>query len=399
MFNNADARLSRQLSDMSIVIVSHVAMHGPAQELEKHLAKRVKRLLFIGHPFDYAKDTRSFFKEYKDGVLTKTRYFPKLWAPNILIYIKDVLLTICWVGSTRRFNLFIGADNLNARAGLILRSLGRVRKVVFYTIDYVPKRFKNGALNGLYHWNDKSCVRNCDVTWNLSENMAKARQESGLQEKYYKNQITVPVGTNLDTDPLPLAQANRYEVVFMGHLREGQGTRFLIEVFSDILPELPGASLLIMGGGYLEEELKELARRMNIIDRVRFTGFVEDIKDIEERLVHCALAAAPYEDSDKSFTRYADPGKPKAYLAAGLPVVITRVPAIAEEIERRQCGMVVNFDRREFGEAIVRLLQDERLLVKYRRNAREFAEEFAWPSVFENAFSKSFSIFMERGID
>ena len=55
----------------SICIVTHVFATGPAQELEGYLREKVGSLLFIGHPFSFRPDTRSFYKSYLNGKLIK----------------------------------------------------------------------------------------------------------------------------------------------------------------------------------------------------------------------------------------------------------------------------------------------------------------------------------------
>ena len=42
--------------------------------------------------------------------------------------------------------------------------------------------------------------------------------------------------------------------------------------------------------------------------------------------------------SSDSMTQYTDPSKPKQFMACGLPVIITAVPWVAEEIEKKQYG-------------------------------------------------------------
>ena len=59
-----------------------------------------------------------------------------------------------------------------------MKTLGWVDKVVFYTIDFTPRRFKNKILNNFYLLIDKWCVKFADEVWNLSERMFEARSLS-----------------------------------------------------------------------------------------------------------------------------------------------------------------------------------------------------------------------------
>jgi len=50
-------------------------------------------------------------------------------------------------------------------------------------------------------------------------------------------------------------------------------------------------------------------------------------------LSSASIGLATYLESEESFTQFADPGKLKNYLAAGLPIVMTRVPYNADSLE------------------------------------------------------------------
>lgn len=390
--------LESKLRNSRVVIITHTFATGPGQELETFLRAKVKRLIFIGHPLPFCKDLTSLYKEYncnqlhkpkakynQKGVLTKEKHSSSRHWPVKLIYFKDIFYTFWWLAFVTKNDLIVAADNLNAFCGLVLKKAGKTKKVVFYTIDYVPHRFDNPILNRIYHFLDSFCVRHCDYVWNLSSVMALEREKKGIEKKYRSKQITVPIGTNLDVERLPFEKINRYEIAFMGHLREGQGVEFLIESMPEILKIIPQAKLVLIGTGHLEQGLKDRSKKLGIFDRVEFTGFIESHAQMQNRLARCAMAVAPYIDDDKNYTRYTDPGKPKAYLASGLPVVITDIIPVAKEIERAECGVAIRFNKGEFIRAVVNLLDDEKKLKRYRENAIKFAQNFQWDKIFTHA--------------
>lgn len=380
----------QKLKDAKIVIVSHVFATGPAQELEQYLVdKTIKSLLFVGLPFFYCKEKNPFFKKYEHGVLQKEKSYRVLHVPGLLFHCKDAFLTFWLVFKEGQgADVYIGADCLNALCGLLLKKSGIVKKVIFYTVDYSPVRFTNKLLNSFYLWLDSYCVQRCDLTWNLSTEMIKAREARGLPKEYRTKQTVVPLGTDPKVQKVPFREINRFEIVFMGHLREKQGVEFLIDALPHIIKGINPATLLIIGTGPLEEKLKKQVRDLGLTEKVTFTGYIEDHAQLQDRLSKCAVAVAPYVDDEATFTRYADPGKPKAYLASSLPVVITKVPAIAMEIEENKCGFAVNYRRDELIEAIVRLLRDDALLSTYRNNALQFAEKYNWFKIFDRALKE-----------
>ena len=122
--------------------------------------------------------------------------------------------------------------------------------------------------------------------------------------------------------------------------------------------------------------------------RVEFHGFVPDHRELEKILSYCAVGVAPYVPDPKSFKWYADPGKPKQYMACGLPVVTTDVTPISREIAARKAGVVVEYDTQALADAIVHLLLDDKEHAEMRENAIGFASEYDWDEVFERALKQ-----------
>lgn len=377
------------MENKSYLIITHVLSTGPAQELEKFLnANNTKKVVFIGHPFSFSKNRRSFVYEYKNGKKIKEKYGKDWKLPELFIYIKDILTSLFWGIKFGRYDICICADNLNTFAGIWLRKIGICRKVIYYTIDYNPKRFNNKLLNAVYHWLDNYCVRKCNFAWNLSPVMVAEREKKGIDEKYRNKQFVVPVGTNQNIRRYNFREIDRYQLCYMGHLREGQGVDFLIKLMPEIVKKIPQAHLLIIGGGELESRFRKLVKNIRLEDKIKFTGFIKDHNRIENMITKSAIGIAPYVDDEKTYTRYTDPGKPKAYLAAGIPVIMTDIVHIARLIQDRQAGFAVNFNRQDFINKIIELLNKEKLLINFRRNAYELSKEFNWNIIFKKNLEK-----------
>ncbi len=378
------------LKNSSFVVVTHVYATGPAFRLEEYLQNKVKNLVFIGHPFSYTKDKRSFLRVYKNGKLVREKKFVDWKGSELSFYFKDIFLTLWWViRFSEKADYFVGVDNLNAFSGFILRLIGRVRHLVFYTIDYVPKRFENKVLNSIYHYLDRLAVRKSDKVWNLSSIMVDEREKRGVDKKFRNKQIVVPIGTTMPKKISTPVKKDRYKIVHMGHLLEKQGVERLIEVMKDVTAKVPKAHLLVVGSGPLEAKLKKDVIRLKLQKYVEFTGFVKEFSEVEKMLQASAIAVAPYLDSKDTYTRYTDPGKPKDYLANGLPVVITKVPQVAYEIDKNKCGIAINDDKKELTEALITLLTNEKKFYEFRRNAIKMAKEYTWDKIFDKAFKET----------
>ncbi len=162
------------LKSKKFVIILHEGLPvGPSHDLRKFLLDNsIGKLLFIAHPLTYVKEyykKSSKYEYYQDGKLIENIAAFHWRFPDAVLYCKDFVYSIIWCfGKNEKYDIFFGVDPLNALAGLVLKKLGRVEKVVYYTIDYFSQRFPNKIVNSLYHFIDKICVRYADETWNLS---------------------------------------------------------------------------------------------------------------------------------------------------------------------------------------------------------------------------------------
>jgi glycosyltransferase involved in cell wall biosynthesis len=383
-----DNATTEVLSNLSFVIVSHVAFTGHAQELETFLKKHSYKLMFIGHPFSYAPQKKSTATMYEKGKLEVKAEVPQIKGPEAILYLKDFVVAFYFLLKFKsKFHVYVGVDPLNALVGLLCRRLGFAKTVIFYVIDYVPIRFKSTILNSIYHSIDRICVYNADYTWNLTSRMAGGREKRGIKREK-TNQITVPTGTHFEkTKQLPFKQVERTNIAFISHLREGQGIELILEALPEIVEKIPSIKLTVIGTGPLEDYFREEVKRRNLDSNVIFLGYIESHDEIERIISKCGVGLAPYVPDPNSFTWYADPGKPKVYLGCGIPVIITKVPEVAFEISERRAGIAINCSAHELSDAIIMLINDDRLYELCKANAVRFASELDWNVIFAEAFS------------
>jgi len=125
------------------------------------------------------------------------------------------------------------------------------------------------------------------------------------------------------------------------------------------------------------------------LDRyITFTGWIKERKKLDNLISESACAIAPYNPAKAGFTYYADPTKIKDYLSAGLPVILTSVPYNAKEIQKKKCGIVVDYKKEDIAKAVIEFIKDKEKLRAYRENAVKYARQFDWNKIFNKALSK-----------
>ncbi|MBD3355133.1 glycosyltransferase [Candidatus Woesearchaeota archaeon] len=374
---------------MKAAISTHVWTTGPSQELKKYFIKnKIDKLLWISHPLTYHERLDSSGHEtYSKGKQTKRHYKKIKKIPSLLSYLKDVYLNIFYVlKSKEKYNIYVGFDNLNAFAGWILKKLGRTKKSVYYVVDYVPIRFENKILNSIYHKVESFCAVHCDETWNLSKRMVKARDEfKGLNPNKCGLQKELQMGVWFDEiKRYSFNKINHNQLVFMGHIMEKQGVQYVLDAVPSIIKKIHQFKFLIIGDGEYISTLKEKVKELEIEKYITFTGYIKDDKKIEELISRSALAVALYDTKERkrNWTYYTDPGKIKAYLGAGTPVLTTNVPHNSHDIADKKCGMIVDLNPESISKAVIAMLNDKKLLRKYRENAAAYAKNFDWNVLF-----------------
>jgi glycosyltransferase involved in cell wall biosynthesis len=368
-------------------IITHKLFSGAGQELYRFLKQHNSEyVLLIEHNFSSSPNRKTIISEYSTDKEQTRESKDYRFLPDPIVYIKDFLIGFFVIlSSPSKFDLIVGCGGFNAFCALLLKKMGKTQKVVFYTIDYVPKRFDNPILNKIYHLIDKICVKHCDQVWNLSPRMAEGRElYDNMPRSTYSNQRVIPIGVWLEDLPEPEKKYTKRTIVFVGHLLEKQGVQLVISSLTEIIKKFPDIQFLIIGTGNYEKTLKDLVENLGISQYVDFCGPIYNSKKLYETLSKCHLAVAIYNDVD-SFTYFADPTKLKTYLSAGLPVLTSNVPYNACDLENGKCGVIVEYEVNSIERAITELLLDDTKLNDYSINAKRYIQKFDWNIIFYDA--------------
>ncbi len=381
--------------ETQILIVSHFAFKDEGrgevfpQNIRNFLLKKIGKLTYIDHPFPLSNFPASQMTIYDKGSKDYQLISLKFELPILILFIYQLLITIFFlIRKPMKYDLCIACDNLSLISIFIFRKFGFIKKVIYYTVDYTPKRYANNFLNNLYHYMDRVACRISDTNWVTVKEMISAKVQNGLDLKKTAPFQVVPIGfsrENIFIKPVKLVK--RFNLVFVGVLYEKQGLQLVIKVLPKLIKKFPKITLTIIGSGPYETEIKQLVKKQNLTSRVNFTGYINNQKEVVKLLTDCGIGLATYDPAIGDFTYYADPSKIKLYLLCGLPVITTKVPPISKEIQTKRTGLVIDYSEEDFIKNLNYLLEGKRYLL-FRNNALKMSMAYDNNLILDKAFKE-----------
>lgn len=152
-------------------------------------------------------------------------------------------------------------------------------------------------------------------------------------------------------------------VLYVGNLVPGKGVGVLIAAFAAVARRRPSSELVVVGDGPMLQALRDRARESGVEGRVTFRG----------RLTHSQLPGEMQAAAMLALPSYSE-GTPRVVMeamAAGLPVVATRVGGIPDMVEEGITGFLVPpGDRHALAASIERVLADRGWAATARARAR-----------------------------
>lgn len=176
------------------------------------------------------------------------------------------------------------------------------------------------------------------------------------------------------------ATAARETVIgFLGTLKPWHGLPTLVDAFALLNRQHPDTRLLVVGDGPGRADMAAQLDAHGLLGRTRFSGAVQPA-EVPALLAAMDIATAPYPQQQDF---YFSPLKIYEYLAAGLPVVTTRVGHLDQVVQHEQDGLLVTpDDPADMADALARLVTDPSLRERMGHAGRQRIEAaHSWDAV------------------
>ncbi|MBA4320318.1 MAG: hypothetical protein C0412_18125, partial [Flavobacterium sp.] len=184
-------------------------------------------------------------------------------------------------------------------------------------------------------------------------------------EVYYNTAFKSEYSDSSDQPVIEKLEVLKNEKILLGVIAR-QLPQKRIDIALEILKQLkiiyPNIHFVFCGDGYLLEEMKNYATKIEVNNHSTFLGYVEDIESIMKYL-RLILLTSDYEGFPLIIWEA---------MSCGVPIVSTDVGGIREIVEKESCGLLFEKGNVHEGvQKVIELLSDANLCVQLGQNGRK----------------------------
>lgn len=196
----------------------------------------------------------------------------------------------------------------------------------------------------------------------------------------------IPMGTDLThtfiSNPYITRLPNR--LLFVGRLVEKKGLTYLLQAFTQLLPNQPDLELVIVGSGTLQAELMAQAKQLGIAQRVDFKGRLTH-HELVGLYQSVTLAVFPFIQAKDGDMEGLGLVMVEA-MGCGCPVIASDLPAVRDVIRHGETGWLVETaDSSALANAIQILLTQTATRQQLSTQALQNAQNtFDWKTISQN---------------
>ncbi len=230
----------------------------------------------------------------------------------------------------------------------------------------------------------KSVIGSVDIVICHSRNEKELLSNFSLPDEKIR---IVPAGVDFksfETIPSPdrfreFYNINERIILYVGRLASNKGLKHLIDAMPNIISQFKDTTLVMIGEDEGQRKmLEERAEKLNIKDKVVFTGHITDDELFRSAYSACDVFVLPSEYEAFGLVLL-------EAMACEKPCVATNVGGVPEVLDEGKTGMLVEYGNSDkLAKAIIELLGDENKRKNMGRAGRERVKaNFTWPNIVD----------------
>jgi glycosyltransferase involved in cell wall biosynthesis len=166
-------------------------------------------------------------------------------------------------------------------------------------------------------------------------------------------------------------------IVYPGMVTPPYGVHLLVEALAQIADEVPDARLEIYGDGDSLPQIRALAERLDVADRVELSRRFLPQREVIARIASASVGVIP--NLPTPLNRFALSTKLFEFVALGVPVVAAGLPTMREYFSDRELLFFEAGDAAALAAALLEVARDPQAAERRALAARRRYDAYRWP--------------------
>ncbi|MEZ4900094.1 MAG: glycosyltransferase family 4 protein [Saprospiraceae bacterium] len=173
---------------------------------------------------------------------------------------------------------------------------------------------------------------------------------------------------------------NHFVVLYLGDTGLRRGLAEVIQALPLLIKKIPEIKLVIVGKSKSDDDLKSLAKSLQVDPWISFEGY-QNVKYFPSYVLASQIGISPLHRNLHHDTTYAN--KLFQYLSFARPVVVSNCTAQKKIVDKYHCGLVFkDRDSQDFAKKILDLYANPERRNQLGLNGKHFIEErFTWKKI------------------
>jgi len=293
---------------------------------------------------------------------------------NMLRFFSEIICAVfaAWTMKLKKvykgFDVCLASQYLGAFSALLTKM---PIPIVYEDVDRFEFFARDTFIKKIIRLIERYCIRNSAEVISAGYFLAKSAEEirgkhvycipNGIDFKFFKD-------IHYDEN-----EEDSFSMVYLGSITPWCGLELAIRALPLIISEFPKTKLIVVGSGYGEKKLQNLAEKLNMRDKVIFLG-PRKYHEIPPIISKCAMGLATFPNTE--LMRFAFTYKVIEYMAAGLPVIATDVGDTGKIIKKCECGVIVESTPKSVAEVVRKLFRNREYALMLSKNGRQCCKDF-----------------------
>jgi len=215
---------------------------------------------------------------------------------------------------------------------------------------------------------ERVCYHSCDGITVTTEEIKKVI--SGVHDVSV-DKIKI-LANGVDTKVFTPSDVKKRRIIYAGNIGHAQDLEKVIFAVKKINERFP-IEFILVGDGEIKADLQQIVKKEGLEKTVIFTGVLKR-EEIPQMIAESLIGVAPLKNIDS--LKYALPTKMYEYMSCGTPFLALGKGEIENLAKSSKAGVVADSNVSSIHDHIVKLLEDDKLMIKMGRNGRRFAKKY-----------------------